>query len=174
MTHARDFPWTDEHVRILGRMCADGCSPSVIAAKFGITRNAVIGKAARAGLKFNHPKNKVAAPQPKPKPKPPPAPLPAPEHEDAPEWTDAQIAEADLREGGKLIRRGQPAKRLQSTPCTIVELTQDTCRWPLWRDDGSGERLYCGDLALWESAYCAYHSDKAYGRKPVAEEKPAC
>lgn len=29
------------------------------------------------------------------------------EYEDAPEWTDAQIAEADLYEGGRLIRRGR-------------------------------------------------------------------
>jgi hypothetical protein len=70
-----------------------------------------------------------------------------------------------------------PAKRLRSTstPCTIIELTGDTCRWPLWADDGSGERLYCGGLALQESPYCAHHAGKAYGRnKPAAEEKLAC
>jgi uncharacterized protein (DUF4415 family) len=30
------------------------------------------------------------------------------EYEEAPEWTDAQIAAADVHEGGKLIRRGRP------------------------------------------------------------------
>ena len=30
------------------------------------------------------------------------------EYEDAPELTNAQLAEADLHEGGKLIRRGRP------------------------------------------------------------------
>jgi uncharacterized protein (DUF4415 family) len=30
------------------------------------------------------------------------------EYEEAPEWTDAQIAAADLHEGGRLIRRGRP------------------------------------------------------------------
>jgi uncharacterized protein (DUF4415 family) len=30
------------------------------------------------------------------------------EYKDAPEWTAAQIAAADLHEGGKLIRRGRP------------------------------------------------------------------
>jgi uncharacterized protein (DUF4415 family) len=29
------------------------------------------------------------------------------EYEEAPKWTDAQIAAADLHEGGKLIRRGR-------------------------------------------------------------------
>jgi BrnA antitoxin of type II toxin-antitoxin system len=29
------------------------------------------------------------------------------EYEDAPEWTDTQLAEADLYEGGKLVRRGR-------------------------------------------------------------------
>jgi uncharacterized protein (DUF4415 family) len=30
------------------------------------------------------------------------------EYEDAPELTDEQLAQADLHEGGKLIRRGRP------------------------------------------------------------------
>jgi uncharacterized protein (DUF4415 family) len=30
------------------------------------------------------------------------------EYEEAPEWTDAQVAAADLHEDGKLIRRGRP------------------------------------------------------------------
>ena len=29
------------------------------------------------------------------------------EYEEAPEWTDEEIAAADLHEGGKLIRRGR-------------------------------------------------------------------
>jgi uncharacterized protein (DUF4415 family) len=30
------------------------------------------------------------------------------EYEDIPEWTDEELARADLHEGGKLIRRGRP------------------------------------------------------------------
>jgi hypothetical protein len=33
------------------------------------------------------------------------------EYEEMPEWTDAQIAAADLHEGGKLIRRGRKSMR---------------------------------------------------------------
>ena len=44
--------WIDERVEILRRMWADGFSASLIAAElgYGISRNAVIGKAMRLGL----------------------------------------------------------------------------------------------------------------------------
>jgi uncharacterized protein (DUF4415 family) len=41
------------------------------------------------------------------------------EYEDAPEWTDAQIAAADLHEGGKLIRRGRPPSENRKLPVKI-------------------------------------------------------
>jgi uncharacterized protein (DUF4415 family) len=41
------------------------------------------------------------------------------EYEEAPEWTDAQIAAADLHEGGKLIRRGRPPSETRKQPVKI-------------------------------------------------------
>jgi uncharacterized protein (DUF4415 family) len=41
------------------------------------------------------------------------------EYEDAPELTDEQLAEADLHEGGKLIRRGRPPSETRKQPVKI-------------------------------------------------------
>lgn len=41
------------------------------------------------------------------------------EYEEIPELTDEWFARADLREGGKLIRRGRPPKEPPKVPVTI-------------------------------------------------------
>jgi hypothetical protein len=45
--------------------------------------------------------------------------------------------------------------------CTIIELRDRSCRYPLWSDTGEGERLYCGrpSARLSEARpYCATHA----------------
>jgi uncharacterized protein (DUF4415 family) len=41
------------------------------------------------------------------------------EYEEAPEWTDEQIAAADLHEGGKLVRRGRPLSSNRKVPVKL-------------------------------------------------------
>jgi GcrA cell cycle regulator len=138
-------PWTLEVVEQLRAMVAAGkLSCSEMAAEIGIERNAVIGKIYRMGLsgpRTGRPKPK-RKPKPKPVPKRPfvvPPPEPAPEPHPEPEAPSA-------------------------TAVTIVGLTEDTCRWPLWNHDGSGERLYCGARAI--GRYCAYHTHIAHRGYP--------
>src|SRR5271165_7200470 len=47
-----DFVWDDERVNMLSHMVEDGASSSHAAAQLGITRNAVIGKVHRLGLRL--------------------------------------------------------------------------------------------------------------------------
>ena len=44
---------------------------------------------------------------------------------------------------------------------TILELTEDTCRWPIG-DPGSADFFFCGGQSLTSLPYCAYHSRVAY------------
>ena len=44
---------------------------------------------------------------------------------------------------------------------TILELTEDTCRWPIG-DPGSADFFFCGGQSLTGLPYCAYHSRVAY------------
>jgi uncharacterized protein (DUF4415 family) len=62
------------------------------------------------------------------------------EYEEAPEWTDAQIAAADLHEGGKLIRRGRPPSpetrkqpvKIRLDPDVVAVLRASGPGWQTW------------------------------------------
>ena len=85
--------WTEERTATLKRMWESGATATEIAKELGeVSRNAVIGKAHRLGLKsrpspVKTAEKKKAAPKPKPAPKPKaakPAPTPAPAPSPAP------------------------------------------------------------------------------------------
>jgi GcrA cell cycle regulator len=44
---------------------------------------------------------------------------------------------------------------------TILELTEETCRWPIG-DPGSTDFFFCGGQAGTGAPYCTYHSRVAY------------
>lgn len=76
--------WTEERIDKLTRMWEGGATASQIADELGgVSRNAVIGKAHRLGLKARpspvKPNDKPEAAKPEPAPKPAPRPAPAPE-----------------------------------------------------------------------------------------------
>jgi GcrA cell cycle regulator len=140
---------------VLNALCdlhARGISRSRIAAALNhkfrtrLSRNAVIGKLARMGL--SEPcsgtgdiakRVKRSAP---PRPIMPPAPPPLPIA-----WPDRGLI------GG----------------ITLVQLTDATCRWPLWGAD-SDERLYCGaQTGDGCGPYCLEHHQRA--RVSVAERR---
>src|SRR6478609_9034615 len=51
---------------------------------------------------------------------------------------------------------------------TILELTEQTCRWPIG-DPGSTEFFFCGGNTIAGLPYCAYHSRVAY--QPAADRR---
>jgi len=57
------------------------------------------------------------------------------EYDDAPELTDEQLAEADLYEGDKLIRRGRPPAAVRKVP---VKLRLDPVVIEYFRASGAG------------------------------------
>jgi len=44
---------------------------------------------------------------------------------------------------------------------TLLELTEDTCRWPIG-DPGHADFFFCGGPSISSLPYCAYHSRVAY------------
>lgn len=51
--------------------------------------------------------------------------------------------------------------------CTILELTSDKCKWPLWTHERPTlASLYCGEVA--RGPYCKEHRKRAYSRDPRA------
>jgi GcrA cell cycle regulator len=52
--------------------------------------------------------------------------------------------------------------------CTLLELSEDKCRWPIG-DPGSQEFFFCGGKSADGLPYCAYHSRLAY--QPVNDRR---
>jgi hypothetical protein len=147
--------WTEARVQRLRTMYEDGASFRTIADDIGVTRCSAIGKAHRLYLpKRPDPSKKKHSPRPLrlPRPprvrirevKPPPSPL-----------SRLERALAVATEPGRDYR------------CTIDELRDGTCRFPLWRWPSS-PRLYCGAPGASLSSdrpYCVAHTEFCGGRR---------
>ncbi len=149
--------WTAEAVDILKRLALDGRSASAIAAALGApSRNAVIGKANRIGIRLNG-DGRASAPGRTPARGRPersaavPRPAPAPDAERGSAWT---FAEAEI---GAM-------RRLR-----FDEIRDSACRWPIG-DPRSGEFAYCGLEPAEGRSYCAGHCRMAY-RPPGARPR---
>ena len=157
--------WTDERVELLKKLWSDGLSASQIAAELGgITRNAVIGKVHRLGLSGRAKSASSAAPRPR----------------------KARSSTHMLRIGrgrrSAAIPRWRMPMRSRPKPTpelieniipigqrrTILELTEQTCRWPIG-DPGSSEFFFCGGNTIGGLPYCAYHSRVAY--QPASDRR---
>jgi GcrA cell cycle regulator len=144
--------WTAEAVDVLRRLAQEGRSASVIAAALGAqSRNAVIGKANRIGVKLNG-GGRAFAPDgtldgealsaPLPRPRPVPAPLFLErEVKPAPAFEAAEVGE---------MRRVR-----------FEDIREPACRWPLG-DPRSGDFAYCGLKPAEGRSYCAGHCRMAY------------
>lgn len=145
--------WTDARIEYLKQLWSDGLSASQIAAELGgTTRNAVCGKVDRLGLEGRTNSSFFRDPKPKHKPR---------------------------RIGGNRARK-DPAllQRLRTMPsteeieamdlpadtspdaCSILDLTDTTCRWPLGLP--AHDMQYCGSPKLDCGVYCARHHRLAH------------
>jgi GcrA cell cycle regulator len=161
--------WTTEAVEDLKRLALEGKSASHISAALGVgSRNAVIGKASRIGIKLSG--GGGAAVRGKGSP-----------CAARPEWAqahtrpiaagqnsaagarDLQVPRGDDREAG--TRFGAPEigemRRLR-----LEDIRESACRWPLG-DPRSGDFAYCGLAPVGGQSYCAGHCQMAY-RSPHA------
>lgn len=155
--------WTDERVELLKKLWADGLSASQIAAELGgITRNAVIGKVHRLGLSGRAKSSSSGTARPR-KPR-----QPGMMRVSRPSMRGntalAHAYEHDLEPEPELIDNIIPIGQRR----TILELTEDTCRWPIG-DPGSSEFFFCGGPTLTSLPYCAHHSRVAY--QPVSDRR---
>src|SRR6478736_138605 len=140
--------WTDERVELLKKLWSDGLSACQIAAELGgITRNAVIGKVHRLGLSGRAKSASAAAPRQR----------------------KARSSSHMLRMSRGSIRGNTALAHAYDYEAeATLELTEQTCRWPIG-DPGSSEFFFCGGNALTGLPYCAYHSRVAH--QPASERR---
>lgn len=134
-----DQAWNGERIDMLKMLWAQGDTATAIAARFGLTRSAVLGKIFRLRLgPADGGDNAKAASAPKP----------------------ATLA----RRRCPPPRKTSPAAAAPARGKTLFELTNTCCRWP-YRRPGAEKYFFCGvPGADIEGGipYCARHMKRAY------------
>ena len=159
--------WTDERVELLKKLWADGLSASRIAAELGgVSRNSVIGKVHRLGLSGRAKSASASVPRQR---------KPRVHHQHMMRiarpgvrgntaLAPMPVYEADLEPEPQVIENIIPIGQR----CTILELTESTCRWPIG-DPSAADFFFCGGKTVEGLPYCGYHSRIAY--QPVSERR---
>lgn len=148
-------PWTDRRVELLKKLTEEGMFASQIACELGggITRNAVIGKQHRIGVRSkrsrgayegsnNHPNNRA----------------PTRRYKRAPWAVDGLLA------SGKPPAQRANIMELErehaENPKKLLDLQPDECRWPV---EGRGaEALFCSAPVYERYSYCWDHCCRAF------------
>lgn len=146
--------WTEDKTKRLRELLPAGMSASRIAAELGTTRNAVLGKAHRLGLKlggseFRGPDNRPQAEHPT-KPTEQPTrpsttiPIEVAAEEEAP--SGGQESSSNLERAARLLPR------------------PGTCKWPIGHV-GDPDFHYCGEAPVPGAAqpYCEHHLGQSRG-----------
>ena len=163
--------WTDERVELLKKLWTDGLSASQIAAQLGqVTRNAVIGKVHRLGLSGRMKSSSSVSRISKPR-------LRAPSRPSMQHTSFGSTAlKTEIHAERGLVALLEPAVIMpfpapKGENVTLMQLSENTCRWPLG-DPSSSEFRFCGcEKGGKGSSYCQYHSALAFqpagGRRKV-------
>ncbi len=158
--------WTDERVEMLKKLWGDGLSASQIAAELGgVTRNAVIGKVHRLGLSGRAKSPTSAAPRPR-KPRAHSHVLRVGRSSVRGNTALAHVYELEVEPEQELTDNVIPLGQRR----TLLELTAETCRWPIG-DPGQTDFFFCGGRAASGLPYCAYHSRIAYQPANVRRDR---
>ncbi len=140
------FTWTDERVELLKALWDLQWSSSRIADRLGApTRNTVLGKIFRLGL---------SRPRPPPKPR----------------VKRVRVRVRKPAANQPAEKRAPAATPAPARPCSLLEFTDETCRYPI-SDDGP-PYVFCGALEADMSngrPYCLMHARIAY-RRPGERE----
>ena len=166
-----EMRWTAEAIEDLKRLARAGKSASHIAAELGVgSRNAVIGKASRIGIKLTGGGRAVASGA-------------APTRAGRRRWATARFTRPKADDQGASVvaaRTLSPVERRgaawafgevqigEMRRLRFEDIREAACRWPLG-DPRSGEFAYCGLTSVEGQSYCAGHCRMAY-RPPQARQ----
>ena len=151
--------WTEDQAAELRRRCKRGETTAVIAAAFGVSRNSIIGRMHRQGIrngKGARDGGKAAAAimkaqQPKSR---------------TFKFGNGNAAKKPRPSSLMKARMKAPVHRQPSQPCTLLDLKHDSCRWIL-NDDVRAvaveEVRYCNGRVVEGCSWCADHYGQVYG-----------
>lgn len=163
--------WTPERDAVLRKMVAEGHSGTKIGAHMGVSRNAVIGRVHRLGLRLGLNKGKRRPTTMRPTSKT----LPKPKNfVRSPAKRDVALDEAAaLRRLAFQMEAALPPVIEEAAPVPLmvplVELENSACHWP-YGDPKREDFGYCGHPKA-RGSYCEYHAGKLFA-KPVIKFRP--
>lgn len=138
--------WTDEKIEDLKKLWAKGLSTAEIGRELGVSKNAVVGKSHRLGLK----------------------PRPSPISGKAAETTGTAAAPAPAPAKAKAAK---PAKAKATEKIgDIIDLGPQMCRWP-FNDPGDEDFHFCGRQVAPSKPYCPEHCAVAYVTKSNSRDR---
>lgn len=147
------FIWTDEAIQCVKDLWGKQSAGEIAGIIGHPSRSAVCGKANRLGLSRIHKQKARATPFRKPR---------------VQRFREVKPLFEELRDNPPTVDDSKLAAELFAHPSelqgrTLMDLTLDTCRWPLWGDVISDQ--YCGSKPLDGCPYCGFHSRIAYRRR---------
>jgi GcrA cell cycle regulator len=169
--------WTAEAVEDLKKLALQGKSASHISLALGVgSRNAVIGKASRIGIKLSgggasvRGKGMPRAPRPKWAPAHTTRPQAEAQRSGAAGAHEPKVSPGHDRVTGMSFAVAEigEMRRLR-----LEDIRDSACRWPLG-DPRSGDFAYCGLTPVGGQSYCAGHCQMAYRSphaRPIARER---
>jgi GcrA cell cycle regulator len=177
--------WNSERIELLKRHFNAGLSCSQIAGEIGVTRNAVIGKMNRLGL--SRPRDLIAAQQERRhaagllRARAPGISATGPYASKA--WHPKRARVNIFAQHEMLAAEFPQAQpRIEDVPiangcgCTLLELGQEKCRWPI-DNPGAADFRFCGNEPVKGLPYCLGHARIAYRpggrRRSAVGERPA-
>lgn len=150
--HNADTKWTSDRIAELTQLIeVENKSAGQAAAFFNangfpFTRNSVIGKMNRLGLKSHYTARRPFVPKPPKVPRVPRIKMP-------------KLATDNRTELEKYPDAPEPLRT------SILDLTSVQCRWPLEDKDTHGLALFCGHFAA-EGRYCPHHNARSISQVP--------
>ena len=146
------FKWTDEAVETVERLAAEGKSAGQIAVVLGVTRNTIMGKANRCGIKLHGPRWPGFGVSRGPKPER----APRARREIAPKPFAGALAVAPRA----IVCVETPLTDRLGAADAHAALRSRDCRWPIGETDADDFHFCCQPARL-GFPYCEDHTAKA-------------
>lgn len=152
--------WDEAQTERLKSLWLDGFSASEIAAKFGLTKGQISGRAYRMGLSEKDKKVDSSSAQTL--------------------WQERKerrfkLQMARVRKSRRTVVKKPKPPRPETVECVGIafpELKSGHCRY-IPGDVRGVETLYCGNSVHGDGSYCAYHFHLCYQTAPVKTKSPS-
>ncbi len=164
MNNFKAAEWSQERIKMLTALCAEGLSSGEIASRLGVTRNSVIGQSSRRGLTLSFTRGSKPKPPPLAKAERPAASKPTSGAPNVDRIAHVIAPTAHINHA-TITAVSVNDYLATSRPCTLMQLSATRCRWPYGDPKEPGFR-YCGGAKEPERSYCPAHIKLAH-REPL-------